>query len=107
MMIVQNSDNYTGISITDYEIIIQTYSYRLNINIDRFFPVSQVKLLKLFKEINNVLLSEDLVKVYRALEFVLTENKVLYRLRLNDHVYNRYQKNILLVRRELEKWQRW
>lgn len=104
MMIVQNSDNYTGVSITDYEIIIQTYSYRLNINIDRFFPVSQVKLLKLFKEINNVLLSEDLVKVYRALEFVLTEKKVLYRLRLNDHVYNRYQKNILLVRRELEKW---
>ena len=104
MMIVQNSDNYTGVSITDYEIIIQTYSYRLNINIDRFFPVSQVKLLKLFKEINNVLLSEDLVKVYRALEFVLTEKKVLYRLRLNDHLYNRYQKNILLVRRELEKW---
>lgn len=107
MMIVQNSDNYTGVSITDYEIIIQAYSYRLTINIDRFFPVSQVKLLKLFKEINNLLVAEDLVKVYSALEFVLTENKVLYRYRLHDHAYNRYLKNILLVRRELEKWQLW
>lgn len=107
MMTVNNSDNFTGVSITDYEIVIQAYSYRLTINIDRFFPVSQVKLLKLFKEINSILLSEDLVKVYTALEFVLTENKVLYRYRLHDHVYNRYLKNILLVRREKEKWQQW
>lgn len=106
-MIVQNSDNYTGVIITDQEITIQTYSYRLTINIDRFFPVSQVKLLKLFKEINNILLSEDLVKVYHALEFILTENKVLYRYRLHDHAYNRFLKNILLVRREKEKWLQW
>ena len=106
-MIVQNSDNYTGVTITDYEIVIQAYSYRLTINIDRFFPVSQVKLLKLFKEINNILFAEDLVQVYTFLEIILTEKKLYYRYQLNDHAFNRYLKNILLVRREKEKWQQW
>lgn len=107
MMTIMNSDNLTGVTVSDAAIIIQAHSYRIEIYIDRFFPTSQIRLLKLFKEINNLLFAEDLVKVYTALEFVLTENKVLYRYRLNDHAYNRYLKNILLVRRELEKWQQW
>lgn len=107
MMTIMNSYNFTGVTVIYSAIIIQAYLYRIEIYIDLFFPTSQIRLLKLFKEINNLLSAEDLVKVYTALEFVLTENKVLYRYRLNDHTYNRYLKNILLVRRELEKWQQW
>lgn len=106
-MIVQNSDNYTGVTITDNEFTLRTYTYMLLITIDRFFPASQVKLLKLFKEINNILFAEDLVQVYTFLEIILTEKKLIYRYKLNDHAYNRYLKNILLIRREKEKWLQW